>query len=182
MNLALLEIRRGNGLLADDHLLRAIATDPTFVPAYVQLAELYRARRDEAKAAATLRHALERNPESALAHHALGLSLIRQRKLASAVDELRRAVELEPDNARYGFVHAVALEQTGHQPAAVQALDAVLKHHPYDPDALSAAAGWALRDGDRQAALGHLMTLRALRPDDPAVQQGIDRLQRPRGP
>ena len=43
MNLALLEIRRGNGLLADEHLMRAIAVDPTFVPAYAQLAELYRA-------------------------------------------------------------------------------------------------------------------------------------------
>ena len=66
MNLALLEIRRGNGLLADDHLERAILADPTFVPAYAQLADLYRARREEQKAEAILRRALDRNPDSAL--------------------------------------------------------------------------------------------------------------------
>jgi predicted CXXCH cytochrome family protein len=177
-NLALLEIRRGNGLLADAHLARAIAIDPTFVPAYVLQADLYRGRRDEDGADAILRRALERNPGSGLAHHALGLSLIRQRKLGPAVDELRKASELEPDSARYGYVYAVALAQTGRGPEAVQALDAVLKRHPYDVDALSAAAGWAMQRGDRQAALGHLMTLRALRPDDGTIRQELDRLQR----
>ena len=178
MNLALLEIRRGNGLLADDHLLRAIAADPTFVPAYVQLADLYRMRREEDKAEAILRQALERNAGSAFAHHALGLSLIRQRKLASALGELRRAAELDPDSARFGYVYAVALEQTGSRPEAARALDAVLARHPYDPDALTAAAGWAIQRGEPQAALGYLTTLRALRPDDPTLQREIDRLRR----
>ena len=179
MNLALLEIRRGNGLLADDHLQRAIAVDPTFVPAYAQLADLYRARREEDNAEAILRRALARNASSALAHYSLGLSLIRQRKLASALSELRRATELEPDSARYGYVYAVALEQTGSKPEAVRALDAVLTRHPYDTDALSAAAGWAIQRGEPQTALGYLMTLRALRPDDPALQREIDRLRQP---
>ena len=182
MNLALLEIRRGNGLLADDHLLHAIAVDPTFVPAYVQLADLYRARREEDMAEAILRRALERNPDSALAHYSLGLSLIRQRKLASALNELRRAVELEPDSARFGYVYAVALEQTGSRPEAVRALDAVLARHPYDADALSAAAGWAIQRGEPQTALGYLMTLRALRPDDPTLQREIERLRQPPPP
>jgi hypothetical protein len=35
-----------------------------------------------------------------------------------------------------------------------------------------------MRRGNQQAALGYLMTLRALRPDDPAIQQEIDGLQR----
>ena len=80
MSLALLEMRRGNGLLADDHLKQAIAIDPTFVPAYVQLADLYRARRDEVRAEQILRKAIARNPDSASAHHSLGLALIRQRQ------------------------------------------------------------------------------------------------------
>lgn len=182
MNLALLEMRRGNGLLADDPLAKAIAVDPTFVPAYVQLADLYRGRREEDKAEAILRQAVARNPDASLAHYALGLSLVRQRKLGPAVDELRRAAELTPDSARYGYVLAVALEQTGQRTEATRTLDEVLKRHPYDPDALSVAAGWALQRGDRQAALNALMTLRSLRPDDRAIQQEIDRLQRPQPP
>lgn len=178
MNLALLEIRRGNGLLADEHLKRAIAVDPTFVPAYAQLADLYRARRDETRSEQILRGAIVRNPDSALAHYSLGLSLIRQRYLESALQELRRAAELEPDAARYGYVYAVALEEMGRRPEALRALDAVLKQHPYDVSALEAAAAWAAQRGEQQTALSYLITLRALRPGDQAIEQQIDRLQR----
>ncbi len=178
MNLALLEIRRGNGLLADDHLVRAIAIDPTFVPAYVQLADLYRGRRDEGKARAILQQGLDRNPNAALLHYALGLSLTRQQQREAALAEFHRASELEPDSARYGYVYAVSLDQAGRRPEAVKVLDAVLASHPYDPDTLTAQAIWAMQRGESQTALGYLMTLRAVHPDDRAVEQEINRLQR----
>ncbi len=178
MNLALLEIRRGNGLLADDHLKRAIAVDPTFVPAYVQLADLYRGRRDEDRADEVLRAAVARNPGSGLAHHSLGLSLVRQRRIDAALKEFARAAELEPDNARYGYVYAVALDQVRHQAEALRVLDGVLARHPYDLDALQAGAAWAMQRGDRPAALRYLEALRTLMPGDPAVEQQIQRLRR----
>jgi predicted CXXCH cytochrome family protein len=178
MNLALLEIRRGNSRAADAALERAIAVDPTFMPAYLQLANLYQNRREEARAEETLRRALARNPQSGLAHHQLGLSMVRQRRLAVALDELGRAVELEPQSARFGYVYAVALEQSGRRLEALRTLDAVLAGHPYDTDALSAGAAWALQRGERQTALGYLQRLHALRPDDRQIQQRIDRLER----
>jgi predicted CXXCH cytochrome family protein len=178
MNIAQIEIRRGNGLLADDHLKRAIATDPTFVPAYVQLADLYRARKEEPRADQLLHQAVQRNPDSALAHHSLGLSLVRQRRLNDALSELGRAAELEPGIARYGYVYAVALDQAQRKPEALRTLDDVLKRHPYDASALEAAAAWAAQRGEAQAALGYLMTLRAVRPGDPAIDQQIEYLRR----
>ena len=57
---------------------------------------------DEAQAEAILRQALARNPDSALAHYSLGLALVRQQRLDLALEDLRRAAELEPDSARYG--------------------------------------------------------------------------------
>jgi predicted CXXCH cytochrome family protein len=178
MNLALLEIRRGNRLLADDHLKRAIAADPTFVPAYAQLADLLRARNQEPQAEELLRQAVQRNPDSALAHYSLGLSLVRQRRLNDALAELGRAAELEPDAARYGYVYAVALDSARRRPEAQGTLDDVLKRHPYDDAALEAAAAWAAQRGETQAALGYLMTLRAVRPGDPAIDQQIEYLRR----
>jgi len=181
MNLALMEIRRGNRLLADDHLQRAIAADPTFVPAYAQLAELLRARNEEARAEAILRQAIQRNPESALAHHSLGLSLARQRRLDEALEEFARAAALEPDNARYSYVQAVALDSVRRRPEAVRVIDDVLRRHPYDPAALEAAAAWAAQRGDVQAATGYLMTLRSVRPGDPEVDRQLEYLrQQPR--
>ncbi|WP_170921126.1 cytochrome c3 family protein [Enhydrobacter aerosaccus] len=177
MNLALLELRRGNSLLADDHLARAIAVDPTFVPAYAQLADLYRRRRDEARAEAILRQALARNPRSGLAHFELGLSLVRQHQLPAAMRELQQAADLEPDAARFGYVYAVALQQAGREAEAVQRLDDVLARHPYDVEALSAQAIWAIRRGDTRTALDRLTTLQALRPADRTIGQEIDRLR-----
>ena len=174
MNLALLEIRRGNRPLADAHLERAIATDPTFVPAYVQLADLYRTRNEEARADELLRQAVQRNQESALAHHSLGLSLVRQRRLVDALPEFARAAGLEPDSARFGYVYAVALDQARRKPEALRQLDDVLRRHPYDARALEAAAAWAVQRGETQTALSYLMTLRALRPDDPNLNQQIE--------
>jgi predicted CXXCH cytochrome family protein len=178
MNLALIEIRRGNRLLADDHLNRAIAIDPTFVPAYAQLADLLRTRNEELRADELLRRAVQRNPDSALAHYSLGLSLVRQRRLDDALGELRRAAELEPDTARYGYVFAVALDQARRRPEALRTLDDVLKRHPYDASALEAAAAWAAQHGEAQAALGYLMTLRAVRPGDPNIDRQIEYLRR----
>lgn len=178
MNLALLEIRRGNALLADAHLERAIATDPSFVPAWLQLAELYRGRQEEGRAEETLRRAVQRNLESAAAHHALGLALVRLRRIEEALAELRRAAEIEPESARYGYVLAVALDGTGKAAEAQQVLDAVIRRHPYDVDSLSAAAIWSLRRGDNRAALARLETLRTLRPDDPRLAQEVERLRR----
>ena len=179
MNLALLDIRRGNRSAASDHLARAVSIDPTFIPAYVQQADLFRMRHEEDRADEVLRRALERNPRSGLAHYALGLSLIRQRKLGPALGELRQAVELEPRTARFGYVYAVALEQIGRHAEALRALDAVLQSHPYDVDSLTAAAIWATRRGDVQTAIGHLKALHALRPDDRAIEEQIERLQGP---
>jgi len=48
----------------------------------------------------------------------------------------------------------------------------------YDIDALSAGAAWAVQRGETQTALGYLMTLRALRPADPALDRQIERLRR----
>ena len=178
MNLALLELRRGNTLLADDHLARAIAVDPSFMPAYVQQADLYRARREDDKADAILRRAVEREPDSAMARHALGLSLIRQRRLDAALEQLRRASELEPTSARYGYVYAVALQSAGRPQEASRVADEVLGRSPYDADTLIAAATWANQRGDVAATLRYLTTLRLVRPDDRAIGAEIERLRR----
>ncbi len=178
MNLALLQMRRGNGLLADDHLQRAIALDPTFVPVWLQLAELYRLRQDEARARETLVRALRRNPDSAAVRHALGLSLVRERHLAEALEEFRRAAELEPAVARYGYVHALALEQAGQREEAMRVIDALLERHPYDADALLAAASWSARRGETRRALQRLLVVQSLRPDDARLAREIDRLRR----
>lgn len=180
MNLALLELRRGNTLLADGHLQQAMRIDPTFVPAYIQLSDLLRTRGEEEKAAALLQQAVDRNPEAPQAHHFLGLSYVRRKRLDLALPELKRATDLDPAMPRYAYVYAIALDQSGRAEEARTVLDGLLARHPYDTDALVAGLNWAMRRNDRKAALGYLTTLREVRPDDRDVQRMIDRLSSPR--
>ena len=65
-------------------------------------------------AKSVLRAALAASPRDAGLHHALGLALARLKRPDEALAELRRAAELEPEQARYAYVYAVAL----HLPAA----------------------------------------------------------------
>ncbi len=94
---------------AESVYLQALRLDRSFVPAYVNLADLYRLQDRDSDAEAVLHEAIARVPESAAAHHVLGLALIRQGRRQTAVDALRKAAQIEPNSARYGYVYAVGL-------------------------------------------------------------------------
>ena len=56
---------------------------------------------------------LKQHPDAALLQHTQGLSLIRAGKAAEAMSALKKAAQLEPQNAQYGYVLAVALHESG---------------------------------------------------------------------
>ena len=66
--------------------------------------------------------------------HALGLNLVRQKRHADAIDPLRKAVELEPERARYAYVLGVALDSVGRSPEARRVLEQALVRHPADQE------------------------------------------------
>ena len=67
----------------------ALRLDPEFVPAMVNLADLYRALQRDADGEPLLRQALAIEPDNADAHHALGLLLVRRDRLADAIQPSR---------------------------------------------------------------------------------------------
>ena len=77
-------------------------------------------------------------PDDAELHHALGLNLVRQRRTADALPELARAAAIDPANARYAYVYAVALNSTGRTDDAIKTLEASHARHPADRDTLFA--------------------------------------------
>ena len=52
-------------------------------------------------------------PNNGDIRHALGLLLVRQHEYTAALPLLQRASELAPDNPRYAYVYAVALNSSG---------------------------------------------------------------------
>jgi len=175
-NLGNLHATQGRFDEAEAAFRAALALDPSFEQAALNLADLQRGRGQEQEAERTLREALQRDPRSAPAHFALGLSLIRQERTAEALKELERATRLAPDNARFAYVHAVALNDSGQAVAARRELDGLLKRQPFDRDALLALALFERDAGNRARALGHAQRLAELEPDSAQVRQLVREL------
>jgi tetratricopeptide (TPR) repeat protein len=149
----------------------ALRLDPGFVEAAVNAADVHRARGEEGLAEQVLREALDRRPDAAAARHALGLVLVRQRRLPEAVSELGRAAALDPGNARYAYVHAVALFDSGRRPEALRAIDAALARHRFDRDLLFVAAAFRADSGDLAGARAQALRLQEAYPGDREARQ-----------
>nr|WP_316641490.1 tetratricopeptide repeat protein [uncultured Roseateles sp.] len=107
-NLALLEAERGDLAGAEQTLRRALALAPDLAATQLNLADVQRAAGHEQQAEAQLRALLKREPRHAAAWHALGLSLLRQRRGDEAIRALQRASELAPGTAHFAYVLAAA--------------------------------------------------------------------------
>jgi Flp pilus assembly protein TadD len=127
---------------------RALAIEPGYTPAVVNLADFLRASGRDEEAGPLLHGFLAHQPRAAAAQHVLGLWLVRRQRMEGALAALRRAAELAPDDARFGYVLAVALQGTGQVDAALAELDRVLAIRPYDRDSLVAAVLWRQQRGE----------------------------------
>jgi predicted Zn-dependent protease len=78
---------------------------------------------------------------------------VRRREYGGAMELLRHAHELAPDNARYAYVYAVALNSTGAHGEATALLDRTHRQHPADRDVFTALVSIAQDRGDLAAAL-----------------------------
>lgn len=153
---------QGDAAKAEEEIKTAIRLDPLFVPAYVNLADLYRAASRDLDGERILREALKLIPESAILHHALGLVLVRLKRTDEALRELGRAAALEPENSRFAYVYAVALHSAGRADAAIAKLQKALQAHPNDRDILAALASFHQARGENAAANRYAERLRAL--------------------
>jgi len=124
------------GLVADaeTEFRAALALERTFVPAYVNLADLYRAAQREPDVRRVLEEGLRAVPAAAALHYALGLALVRAQRPADALSHLERAAARAPDNARFVYTYAVALHSAGRPREAVAVLEKGLERHPNDRD------------------------------------------------
>lgn len=152
-NLGALEARLGNVDAARAELDAAIRLQPAFAPAYENLSEVERRAGNEQAAEAALRKGIAAVPGAATLHHALGLSLVRQKRVADALPELARASTLAPQDARYAYVYAVALHDAGQPGRSVQVLAEAAQRSPGVPEIYAALVQYESEAGNRPAAL-----------------------------
>ncbi|MGH7387909.1 MAG: tetratricopeptide repeat protein, partial [Candidatus Rokuibacteriota bacterium] len=99
------------------------------------------------------------------------------KRTPEALTELEAAARLAPESARYGYVYAVALNDTGRPKQATGVLLRVLARHPNDRDTLFTLIAYSRAQGDSRQALGHARRLAQLEPANPEVRQLVERLE-----
>lgn len=177
MNLGNLYLDQGRLDAARQSFRTAIELDKSFVAASIALAELERAQGDEAAASNILNNALADNQKSGPVEHALGLSFIRQKRIEEAIDYLTRAVADAPENARFAYVLAVALHDTGNPRKATEALRTALLRNPYDRELLSTLVSYEMEAGNLTAALDVAELLARLEPDSQDIARLLSHLR-----
>jgi predicted CXXCH cytochrome family protein len=177
VNLGNLRLQQGRVDEAIAAFERAIALDKGFPGAYVNLADALRQLGREPEAEKVLRQGLAALPRDADLHHSLGLLLTRNGDKSAALYEFVEAAKLAPDNARYAYVHAIAVDSAGKREQALVLLRSANKRHPNDLDILGALLSMSRETGDRQAALRYAKQLAEMLPDNPDLSRLIADLE-----
>jgi tetratricopeptide (TPR) repeat protein len=138
VNLAGLYAQQGQIKKAEQFYKDAISLAPYYTPAYVNLADLYRESSNEVAGEAVLRKALLQIRDKAAIQHALGLLLVRQKKLPEAIEYLRLAAESSTPTDRYVYVYAIALNSSGKSKQALNILELAQHQYPGNTDIIYA--------------------------------------------
>ena len=164
---------------AEKEYRTALRLDPNFVPALVNLADLDRARGMDDEGAELLDEGDgDRARQCRCPLRARSLLWCASSDYAGALDLLRRAHELMPDNARYAYVYAVALNSSGKAQRRRPLLEQAHQQHPADRDVLMALVSIARDQGDFAAALRYARELVTLDPGNAQLRELISELEK----
>ncbi|HML29975.1 MAG TPA: tetratricopeptide repeat protein [Hyphomicrobium sp.] len=169
---------RGKFAEAINAFEKATALDPSFVAAAVSLADIMREKGNDQDAEKILRNSLAANPKSAPVEHALGLNLIRQKRISEGIDHLAAAVRVASGDPHLSYVLAVALHDTGKTKDAIDTLKSELARSPYDREILWGLASYEAEAGDLRSAIDRLVLLSELEPELPSVSEALAALRR----
>ena len=142
-NIGNLHLATGAWGPAEDAFTEALELNPQWVPAMVNLADLYRATGRDAEGGDLLLRASRTaadSPEVALAR---GLWLVRQNRDGEALPLFAQAPRLAPNVVRYAYVYAVALHSANQSERALEVVDDAIRRWPNDQRLLRAAFGIA---------------------------------------
>jgi tetratricopeptide (TPR) repeat protein len=104
---------------------QALAVAPNHAPAHIALGRLYLTLEDHPRAVASFQKALEINARDGATWYELGMCHARQKEWACAVECLKRAVDIDPDNRSYMNGLGFAQVRTGQHSEALAALTRV---------------------------------------------------------
>ena len=151
--------------------------EPHYLPARLNLADIYRSLDNTLDEEIQLQTALNIAPDNAAVQHSYGLYLIRQKQTDKALGHLQRATEMQQSQPRYFYVYAVALESNNQLDSAIEVLKQADERWPNQYNLLMTLVLY-LEKAQRQAeSWPYLSRLSAIAPNDPEVKRRVQALQ-----
>ena len=175
-NLGTFNARLGKFDAAQAEFAAARKLAPQYIPAYVNGADAFRQQGREADAIRTLKEGIAVVPLNGTLHHVLGLAYAREQQREAALVEFTRAVQLAPDNARYTYVYAIALNSLGRSAEATRTLQRAAERWPADRNILFALAALERDAGHLDEARKAAQKLVADDPDDREARSLLEQL------
>jgi predicted CXXCH cytochrome family protein len=129
-NLALHQAAQGELAAAEQSLRKALQLAPRYLPAMLNLSDIYRATQRDDAGETLLHAAMAAYPESADARHMLGLLLVRTGRTPQSVPLFEAASRMAPGNAQYALVYAMALAETGRKAEGIRVLRQAVQRFP----------------------------------------------------
>jgi tetratricopeptide (TPR) repeat protein len=176
INLGNVHMEAGDAAQAEAALLQALRLEPRAAAARVNIAQLYVQTGRGEEAQQILRDGIAMNADQAVLHHSLGLILVRADQHDAALPELAAAASLQPDEPRFVYVYAVALNSLGRAAEAIALLQDATQRFPADFD-MHWALATMLRDQGRLDEATEVATrLAEIYPQVEAVQDLLQSL------
>jgi len=128
LSLAMYYIGRSMPDKAEKSFKEALRLQDKFVPAYVNYSNYLMGKGKSKEALEILVRGMKSVPNMAILNHAMGLWYVRDKQKEKATGYLKEAVTLDPNDARFSYVYAVAMGEK--QPKeAIEVLEEIyLKH------------------------------------------------------
>jgi tetratricopeptide (TPR) repeat protein len=178
LSLGNLYARQGQTAEAETEYKSAIQLWPQFIPAYVNLADLYRATQHDDEAERWLFEARKQAPNDADAIHSLALLRARQHRMEESIHLLEKAAQLAPDNAHYAYVYGVGLFSTGKIASSLEVLRKANERFPGNREILLGLASIAGESGDMAEANRYAKQFEQVAPSDPRGEQLLRQFQK----
>ena len=93
------------------------------------------------------------------------------------MDAFEESVKLSPDNTRYSYVYAVALNDIGNKSESIRVLEEVHRRRPADREVLYALINFNREIGDILSARQYAEMLLEVSPHDPDAARLLDELK-----
>ena len=160
-----------------DAYRQALAIDPDFLPARINLAMLHNSRNEPQEAEIQLRRVTEIAPENGEGFYSLALLLAEQNRLDEAEKAFAKAATLMPDNARLLYNHGLLLLQLGNTDESERQLIRAYQADQNSVDIMRALVSVSLAKREYEKALGRIQLLRRMEPNNPSWQALFNQVQ-----